>query len=198
MGTAMPNKSNRLPTNTTAQSRAEVQLKVVTFSELWSAYPRISPVCKDPATGKAAFSDECAIRVGACLAAVGITNKSFKGARCWFKDHPRAHMLRAEEVANWLQQRPFAGCPKPLDMTGKDWVSKAQGKTGLIFFKDYWLRKGESSPTGDHIDLWNGERLTAVSWRGRVNNFMRFTVGAGALWYSDLANAKRILFWPIS
>lgn len=193
----MPNKKITLRTNATSNSSLRVQLKTVPFSTLWAAYPQTSPLCIDPATGEAAFPDECAIRLGSCLATAGITNNSFKGARCWYKGHSRAHLLRAEEVANWLQRRPFAGCPKPLDITGKDWVSKIKHKTGIVFFRDYWQRKGERSQTGDHIDLWNGSRLTASSFQGRVNNFMRFTVGVGALWYSDLANAKKILFWEI-
>lgn len=194
----MPNKRNRLPTNATPESKVEVQLKTVTFAELWSAYPQESAPCKDPVTGKAAFADECAIRLGSCLASVGITNHSFRGACCWFKGHPRSHMLRAEEVASWLQLRPFAGCAKPTDVTGKDWRSKVKGKTGMVFFKDYWEREGETSPTGDHIDLWNGQSLTAATLQGRVNNLLRFTIGVNALWYSDLGKAKKILFWQIA
>lgn len=194
----MPNGKKTLPTSATPKSNVQVQLKTVPFSVLWAAYPRTAPLCKDPATGKAAFSDECAIRLGTCLAAVGITNNSFKGARCWFKGHPRAHMLRAEEVANWLHRRPFAGCPNASDITGEDWRYQVKDKTGILFFKDYWQREGEKSRTGDHIDLWNGNSLTASSFQGRVNNFLRFSVGLRELWYSDLGNAKKILFWDIS
>jgi hypothetical protein len=175
----------------------DVQLRVVTFAELWSAYPNETALCKDPATGNAAFSDECAIRMGTCLANVGITNTSFKGARCWFKGHPRAHMLRAEEVAKWLKLQPFAGCPKPSDITGTEWRARAKSKRGIIFFKDYWQRDGEKSPTGDHIDLWNGESLTAASLRGRLNNFLRFTIGLSSAWYSDLGKSREILLWEI-
>jgi hypothetical protein len=194
----MPNRKQQVSTNATPGSKAKISLKVVTFAEMWSAYPQETALCKDPETGKAAFSDECAIRLGTCLANVGITNSSFRGARCWFKGHPRAHMLRAEEVANWFQLRPFAGCPRPTDLTGKDWRSKVRNRTGLIFFKDYWEREGERSPTGDHIDLWNGQSLTAASLQGRVNNFLRFTIGIDAFWYSDLGEAKKILFWDIA
>ncbi|WP_416048824.1 T6SS effector amidase Tae4 family protein [Cupriavidus basilensis] len=129
----MPNKKKEVSTNTRLQSKVEAPLRMVTFAELWSAYPQESAPCKDPATGKAAFSDECAIRLGTCLGAAGITNKSFKGACCWYEGHPRAHMLRAEEVANWLQLRPFAGCPKPTDITSKDWRNTAKNKRGIFF-----------------------------------------------------------------
>ena len=53
------------------------------------------------------------------------------------------------------------------------------------------------SPTGDHIDLWNGETLTAASLQGRINNFLRFTIGLGSAWYSNLAESKKILLWEI-
>ena len=68
-------------------------------------------------------------------------------------------------------------------------------QTGIIFFKDYWLRDGERSPTGDHIDLWNMDRLTP-SWQ----TFARFTLGIGriASFYSDLENSRSVMFWPIT
>lgn len=193
----MPNTMRRLPTNAKRDSIAEIQLKTITFSELWEAYPADAAPCRDPATGKAAFSDECAIRVGTCFANAGITNKSFKGACCWYRGHSSAHMLRAEEVADWLLLRPFTGCPRPLDMTGRDWRTTAKQRQGVIFFKDYWLRDKEQIASGDHIDLWNGHSLTAASVQGRINNFLRFTVGLGAAWYSDLGQARKILLWEL-
>lgn len=193
----MPNKKMEVPTNAGNGSAAEVKLKRITFAELWNAYPNEAAPCKNPKTGDAAFSDECAIRVGTCLATAGITNKSFTGARCWYEGHPRSHMLRAEEVANWLLLRPFAGCPKPTDITGKNWQAAAKGRTGIVFFKDYWRRDSEKQPTGDHIDLWNGSSLTAPSLQGRINNFFRFTLGLGVAWYSDLAKSRQIWLWEI-
>lgn len=183
-----------------------VQLRVVTFQELWTAYPQAAP-CLDPATGKAAFEDECAIRFGTCLAGVGITNKSFKGETCWFHEHPRSHMLRAKEVAQWLHLQPFAGCPKPGTITGSDWKDKIKGRTGIAFFGSYWRRSlKEKQPSGDHIDLWDGERLTPST-----ETTLRFSLGISRVWnplsavgigpenfYSDLAQAKTILFWEIS
>lgn len=106
-------------------------------------------------------------------------------------------MLRAEEVANWLLLSPFAGCQKPMDITGKDWRATAKNKKGIIFFKDNWVRDNEKNPTGDHIDLWNGETLTAASLQGRINNFLRFTIGLGSAWYSDLSESRKILLWEI-
>ncbi|HKT99236.1 MAG TPA: T6SS effector amidase Tae4 family protein [Paraburkholderia sp.] len=201
----MPNKKTVVRTNSTPNSIKEVNLKVVSFSELWSAYPRSAP-CTDPATGKPAFEDECAIRMGTCLAAVGITNKSFKGEKCWFQGHSPSHMLRAKEVAGWLRLQPFAGCPKPQAVTGKDWQDKVKGQTGILFFGNYWRRSlKEKDPSGDHIDFWNGERLTPST-----ETTLRFDVGISRVWnplslvgigsenlFSNLAEAKQILFWNI-
>jgi len=46
--------------------------------------------------------------------------------------------------------------------------------------------------TGDHIDLWNGSRMTAYSsW---------FRVHLGVSWegvWSDFRGASKVLFWAI-
>ncbi|MGT2508396.1 T6SS effector amidase Tae4 family protein [Cupriavidus basilensis] len=83
-------------------------------------------------------------------------------------------------------------------MTRKDWRNTAKNKRGIIFFKDYWQRDNEVLPTGDHIDLWNGETLTAASLQGRLNNFLRFTVGLGSARYSDLGKSKKILLREVA
>ncbi|MDP9648415.1 T6SS effector amidase Tae4 family protein [Paraburkholderia strydomiana] len=201
----MPNRKTLVRTNSTPNSVKEVQLNGVTFAALWSAYPHSDP-CTDPSTGKPAFEDECAIRFGTCLANVGITNKSFKGEKCWFHGHPPSHMLRAKEVAEWLQRRPFAGCPVPVPITGTGWQDRVKGKTGVIFFGSYWRRNlKDKDPTGDHIDLWNVDSLTPSS-----ETTLRFTFGINKVWnplsvlgvgpenlYSNLADSKTILFWEI-
>lgn len=105
--------------------------------------------------------------------------------------------IRAEELAAWLRRQPFCGLPtQPLTITGQDWQQKIKGKTGIIFFKDYWARDGEiSHASGDHIDLWNKDRLTPS-----LSSFLRFTLGLqsiGWLSVSDLGKAKEILFWEV-
>lgn len=201
----MPNRKTVVHTNDRRGSVKEVHLKAVSFSELWAAYPHSAP-CIDPATGKPAFEDECAIRLGTCLAGVGITNNSFKGETCWFHGHPRSHMLRAKEVAQWLQLQPFAGCPKPETVTGSDGKDRIKGRTGIAFFGGYWRRSlKEKQPSGDHIDLWDGNRLTPSA-----ETTLRFSLGVSKIWnplsavgigpqnfYSDLSEAKTILFWEV-
>ena len=66
--------------------------------------------------------------------------------------------------------------------------AKIAGKKGIIYFEDYWLRPEDrpERPTGDHIDLWNGSRLTEVS------SWLRVQLGISyeGVW-SDLEKAKK-------
>lgn len=69
---------------------------------------------------------------------------------------------------------------------------KLEGRTGLIYFKDYWRRGNESfgNRSGDHIDLWNKSEIidasmlyrSVIEWLGLV---------------SDLNKSKEIWFWEI-
>ena len=116
-------------------------------------------------------------------------------------------MLRAKQVSDWLHLRPFAGCPTPETVTGEDWQEKVKGRTGILFFGSYWRRSlKEKDPTGDHIDLWNGDRLTPST-----QTTLRFDVDIPNIWnplsvlgvgpenlFSNLADAKQILFWEIA
>lgn len=40
--------------------------------------------------------------------------------------------------------------------SGKDVFGKVKGRTGIVSMKDFW----GTPQVGDHIDLWNGWRLT--------------------------------------
>ena len=63
-------------------------------------------------------------------------------------------------MANWLKG-PFSPFRKFIDFKAVTGFSSISGEKGIIFFKDYY---GPNSQ-GDHIDLWNGSRLTKfVSW----------------------------------
>ncbi|EML9903848.1 TPA: hypothetical protein OT801_001174 [Morganella morganii] len=44
--------------------------------------------------------------------------------------------IRAEELSEYLKTRPFAGCPVPVKLSGKNFKENVEGKTGIIFFKD--------------------------------------------------------------
>jgi hypothetical protein len=194
----MPNNAQRVPTNTTPNSRATVQLKKVSFAELWDAYPGGIPYI-DPETGEAppGFENQCAIRLSVTLHKVGIEMQSFRGTGQIRLGSKRTAVL-ASEMADWLRLKPMAGIGTPENITGKNWQEKIKGRTGIVAFKNYWIRDGQSAASGGHIDLWNGSRMTSGNIRGAVTNFLRFNVGLeSGPGYSDLGKATEILFWEV-
>ncbi|MGT2475569.1 type VI secretion system amidase effector protein Tae4 [Paraburkholderia terrae] len=202
----MPNKKTVVRTNTTPNSIKEVQLKALTFDELWNSYVTGDPY--DDPTGQ--YSNQCAIRMSATFHRVGIEMRSFSQklvgpmpgkptlGRIILEGKPTA--TRAYELAEWLKLRPIAGLPSPENVTGPDWQSKVKGRTGIIFFFGYWQQDGDphDNLSGGHIDLWNGSRLTNNGILGVAENFLRFTLnrptGPG---FSDLSKSKKILFWEM-
>jgi hypothetical protein len=101
----------------------------------------------------------------------------------------------AQGLADWLKTKPFPGCPAPEIYEGRTVFEKITGRTGIIFLADYWQRpneKGGSRRTGDHIDLWDGSRMTSVSSWFRVH----WGVSWDGLW-SDFRGAPRVMFWNI-
>ena len=192
----------RIRTNTTKDSVCKVGVESVTFARLWESYPSGHPYV-DPKTGKppAGFSNQCAIKVSLAIHGAGVEMKSFRGGAIKMNGLTTAYV--AEQLAAWLKLQPFCGLPKaPEDVTGKDWQGKIAGRTGIIFFANYWKREGESTrPTGDHIDLWNKTRLTS-----NPANFVRRLGISSIQWlpgpladynFSDLAGSTQILFWEV-
>jgi hypothetical protein len=196
----MPNKPTVVRTNSTPNSVHVVQLKVLTFDELWFAYPDEEDPFVDPKTGKKPpYADnQCAIRLSIMLHNVGVEMKSFRGEGQIRIDGKRT-ALRAREMADWLKLRPFAGLPSPEDITGQNWQDRIKGRTGIVYFSGYWARDTDShgQTTGDHIDLWNKDTLSSPGLAGRVTSFFRFRMGLSRAWYSDLGKSKEILFWEI-
>ena len=200
----MPNKPTVVRTNSTPGSVKVVELKVLKFQELWDNYPTGDPYT-DPHTGRVplGYSNQCAIRMSVTFHRVGIAMKSYHRSDRILVDG-KSTASRADELAEWLKLRPFAGLPAPRDVTGNDWESEVKGRKGIIEFSRYWTRHGEDevNASGGHIDLWNGSRLTvssatdAIATFSRVVGFQSFFPGTDFGW-SDLRNSKRILFWEI-
>jgi hypothetical protein len=199
----MPNKPTKVRTNPTPNSVKDVQLKAVTFQQLWDNYPTGNPY------DNPAYENQCAIRMSVTFHRVGVEMKSF--SEKVLKPLPgkkdigriildgKATATRANEFGEWLKLQPIAGLGKPENITGASWQSRVKGRTGIVMFDGYWTRENESEAgaSGGHIDLWNGRKLTSPSVQGRVNTFMRFTLGISSAWYSDLGKSKTILFWEI-
>jgi len=192
----------RVRTNTTKESVCSIQVDAVTFANLWESYPSGRPYV-DHKTGKPpkGYENQCAIKVSKAIHGAGIEMKSFRGASV--KLNNRNAAILATQLANWLKLQPFCGLPKePENITGKDWESKIKGRSGIIYFEDYWRRAGEThTTTGDHIDLWDGSSLTPSA----VNNVRRLGMRSiqwlpwplDAFNYSDLGNSTQILFWEV-
>lgn len=156
------------------------------FDTLWENHPTISASTfadDAPCTvnGKRAFENQCAIRMGVSLEKSGVNFNSFKGARCWH-GHKPAHILRAEELANWLKS-PYSPFKQFIEFQGVNGFQSINGKRGIISFKDYY-GPGER---GDHIDLWNGSRLT------RFRTWFEFSFRGGR----HYAKAD-VCFWPLN
>lgn len=199
----MPNSKTVSKTNKTLGSQQIIPLKKLSFDELWSAYPSDQIEHLDPKMQKDVFSDHCAINMSEALYKSGVLLKTFKGTKCWNCPTPDPitkkgiHAVRAQELSDYLKQRPFAGCPIPVSLTGSNYEETVQGKKGIIFFQDYWLRDGEKIPTGDHIDLWNENSLASIGW---FNTWIRraFPSASETLFsMSDLRNSKQVLFWEL-
>jgi hypothetical protein len=195
----------RVRTNTTRDSVCSISVPAVTFAQLWAAYPGGHPYVDANGKTPAGYENQCAINLSAAIHGAGIEMKSFRGATVTLLNGRRA-ATSASQLANWLKQQPFCGLPMaPENVAGDGWQDKIKGRTGIVYFEDYWARneqeKAANRPTGDHIDLWNGARLTAVGWEffsawGRrigVNSFMPGTDRG----YSDVRKATAILFWEV-
>lgn len=133
------------------------------------------------------YSDQCAIKMSVALDFGGFPLDTFPKNRSEVREvHGTNRMIRAalaaEELANWLnkalgQALVFEGSNKSRDAI--------MGKKGIVFFKDFWVRDGEATPQGDHIDLWDGSRTPnqlAVTFSMSVNIFTR---------------CKEVWFWEI-
>ncbi|KAB8313010.1 hypothetical protein EH228_02335 [Erwinia endophytica] len=136
----------------------------LSFESLWNAHPTVkgeNAPCR-LSNGLKAFDDQCAISVGTALARCGCDVTRLKATFCWQHPKKEGHILRAEELANALRIAPFEGMAVMIRVTTDNFEKTLRNETGIIFFKDYWRRPGESfgNRSGDHIDLWNGTRLT--------------------------------------
>lgn len=164
------------------------------FAALWDAYPGLfdddNPCrLKD---GHMAFDNQCAIRLGTALAKCGYDVTKLQAQFCWHHPKSAGHIIRAEELANALKRRPPPGVFPAIKIEVENFDSVLQGVSGIIFFKDFWRRDNEGfvNRSGDHIDLWNGTRLTSY--------FSYFRVHFDVHWsgvFSDYFDSNEIWFW---
>lgn len=167
---------------------------MITFEKLWNSYPTINGE-KAPCqtNGVKNFSDQCAIRLGVALASCGVvTSKLVPTKRhCWQHQANEGHILAAEELANGLMKANIPGIGALLKINPDTFQNDLSGKKGIIFFKDFWARKGEEfdQRSGDHIDLWNLNRMS--DWRTWF--FISSTFNTGG----SYSKSKAVWFWEI-
>lgn len=126
-----------------------------------------------------------------------IDMESFHGAYVAVNQHHAA--IRAQELAAWLKLQDTSRSAARARVDSRpEWQEKIKGRPGIVYFADYWRRPAEKDSTGDHIDLWNGRRLTASGLEGTLVTFMRFGLGINSgILYSDLGSARAILIWEV-
>lgn len=92
----------------------------------------------------------------------------------------------------WLKNSPPPGFGKAEKISPGNFQSALKGRTGVVFFQDFWRRGNESEThrSGDHIDLWNKSKITSSSmwWRSVIEYFDIV---------SDLNSSKAVLFWEV-
>jgi hypothetical protein len=169
---------------------------MVAFVTLWNSFPdadSLKAKCfNKQAKSSEPFENYCAILLSECFLKSGIDlSKCPPGHRCWSHSGPR-HVLIAEHLAKWLADSPPAGFGKREKIDPVKFQSILAGRTGVVFFKDYWQRGRESSAgrSGDHIDLWSKSRITGGSmfYRGIIE-FLGLV--------SDLNQSREIWFWEV-
>lgn len=142
------------------------------------------------------YENQCAINLGAALIRSGVDMRGYTGRLSWEKNKQRCP-IRAQELADWLPSGAARISAEVEKFGGKEAFDKVQskrgmsGRTGTAFFQNYW----GTGAQGDHIDLWNGSRLT--DWRTWARINLRFgdsgcTASAQAL---TSRRRKAVWFW---
>lgn len=172
---------------------------MIRFEQLWKNFPNkeqkiiIKSKCtnKQPDSNKS-FTDYCSILLSECFIKSGIDTNVFNvNKRCW-SHSGKKHVLLAEDLAQALKASPPQGFSQLQKITPRSFQNDLSGKTGVIYFKDYWQRGSQSfaARSGDHIDLWNKNEITSSSMF--VREILEFF---GRV--SDLNNSKEIWFWEV-
>lgn len=180
----------------------------IAFKDLWLGHP-INESVQTPCIahsefenlegriikpGHPVFANQCAIRMGVALRRAGVEDGQMgRVTHCYH--HPRSdmHYINASQLANAINAAKIPGLGPREIIKGTDvaeFYPKLFGRTGIIFIKDYWHRGTDASgsPTGDHIDVWNGYRSSA-KW------LMEWFSWVG--YYSNYADANEIWFWEV-
>jgi hypothetical protein len=167
---------------------------MVKFYTLWSNHPtNLNNNLPCRTLGISNYENQCAIRIGICLQKSGVLPTQLRRmATCSAHPYEEMHYLRAQEVADALMGAQIEGMlpAKRLTVTAEmgDFPTALGGRKGIIYFKDYWARAGETraTATGDHIDLWNG-------WRTCSKILLPWFY-----WLGGYDRSREIWFWEVT
>lgn len=137
------------------------------FNKLWLNYPTVANPCDGP------WSNQCAIRMSVTLNSEGtipINKGTYSEPKC-----AHGHARGAESLAHWLSTK--IGRPK-IYTDARAAKITIGSKKGIVFFKDCFVRAGETARLGDHIDLWH---TGATKGYDDPNN------NSAQLWFWELA-----------
>ena len=149
------------------------------FPQLWNNHPNVTD--EGPLLDKRQYPNQCAVNIYEALKKSGVNVNSFYGQLSWQKDKPK-YAIRAQELADWLASPANPVHTRVEKYSGEEVFDKIRGRTGIIFFQNYWGLGNQ----GDHIDLWNGSRLT--DWR------TWFTIHIYGETYSK---SEKVWFWEM-
>ena len=151
---------------------------MVQFVDLWRNHPInesvitpcIAPTDLKNLEGEAirknypVFPHQCAVRMGVCLHRSGVTVEQLPGlATCNVHPREQMHFINASSFADVLARSNIPGVGKVERITGKDvaeYYPKLIGRTGLIYFRDYWYRSGDKPGQPDRGSYGFVERLS--------------------------------------
>jgi Type VI secretion system (T6SS), amidase effector protein 4 len=162
------------------------------FQKLWSSYPADQPYVDAKGNPPKGYENQCAIKVSVALRGCGVDLRRFKGATV--QVGIERHAIRAQELATWLRSdAPRRLRTRRRQVTGSDWEAKCSGKTGILYFEDYWLREGEQIPSGDHIP----ESVASVRAHGHCSSLTRLrsanrrSLHVNSRWSAAIASPSR-------
>ena len=159
--------------------------KMPSFIKLWSNHPNVKG--DDSLLDRETYENQCAINLSATLLRSGVNMTSYNGQWSWQKSKPKL-AIRAQQLADWMASPVNPLNSKVEKYSGSEVFDKIKGRSGVIFFQNYWGINHQ----GDHIDLWNGYRLT--DWASWIRIYARFhSYGLG----TDYRKAESVWFWPL-
>jgi RHS repeat-associated protein len=198
------NLSEHSNSNETSDNN-QSQSPKIDFNTLWKNHPGKHIDHINKTSEKENYENQCAIELSEALIKSGISLNGYKGGTCKDCSINQKHALNAEQLANFLVKSVnVEGMSKPVFLTGKNYESYVEGKTGIIYYADYWKRTSDKKDqrTGDHIDLWNTNTLASATGIGgrTFRTWFRRTFpefSENHLDASDLTKSKRVIFWEI-